>query len=127
MFVGARHAKTGFGLGGTVRELLARAPCSLWIQSTPVKPIRRILAPIDFSPPSLDALRLAVSLARTGAMSPWLFENHPMGTGRPPAGYSWSLGLLYLVWLAVVMVLYFACRWYAGLKSRRRDWWLSYL
>ena len=62
--VGARHAPSGFGLGGTVRELLASSPCSIWVQSTPVRPIRRILAPVDLSPSSLQALATAVSLAR---------------------------------------------------------------
>ncbi len=62
--VGARQAQAGFGLGGTLRELLAISPCSIWVQSTPVRPIRRILAPIDLSQASLDALRMAVSLAR---------------------------------------------------------------
>jgi hypothetical protein len=30
-------------------------------------------------------------------------------------------------WVAVVLALYPVCRWYAGLKARRRDAWLSYL
>lgn len=62
--VGARQLQSGLGLGGTVRELLAISPCSIWVQSTPVRPIRRILAPIDLSQASLDALTMAVSLAR---------------------------------------------------------------
>ena len=32
-----------------------------------------------------------------------------------------------LVWGAVILILYFACRWFAGLKAKRRDWWLGYL
>jgi hypothetical protein len=31
------------------------------------------------------------------------------------------------VWAVAVVILYFACRWYADLKARRRDWWLAYL
>jgi len=31
------------------------------------------------------------------------------------------------VWAAVVLSLYPLCRWFAGVKARRRDWWLSYL
>jgi hypothetical protein len=34
---------------------------------------------------------------------------------------------VYLVWAIVVMVLYPLCRWYAGVKQRRTDAWLSYL
>jgi uncharacterized membrane protein len=77
--------------------------------------------------PLIHALALVVSLARLGAVSPWLFTNHPMGNPPPPDGYSWSLGLLYLVWAVAVAILYPACRWFAELKARRRDAWLSFL
>jgi hypothetical protein len=44
-----------------------------------------------------------------------------------PKGY--GVGLLggYVVWLVVVATLYPLCRWVAAVKSRRPDWWLSYL
>jgi len=77
--------------------------------------------------PLIHTLALVVSLARLGAVSPWLFTNHPMGNPPPPDGYSWSLGLLYLVWAVAVAILYPACRWFAELKARRRDAWLSFL
>ena len=77
--------------------------------------------------PLIHALALVVSLVRTGAVDPWLFTNHPMGNPPPPAGYTWSLGLLYLVWAVAVVALYFPSRWYADLKARRGDWWLKYL
>ncbi len=44
-----------------------------------------------------------------------------------PAGYGYSLGVVYLLWILVVALLYPACLWFARLKERRRDWWLSYL
>jgi uncharacterized membrane protein len=44
-----------------------------------------------------------------------------------PPNYGYDLWAVYAVWIAVVVMLYPACRWYAGLKQRRRDWWLSYL
>jgi hypothetical protein len=50
-----------------------------------------------------------------------------MGNPPPPEGYTWSLGLLYCVWAVAIVVLYFPCRWFAELKARRKDWWLSYL
>lgn len=77
--------------------------------------------------PLIHALALVVSLLRTGSVDPWLFTNHPMGNPPPPAGYTWSLGLLYLVWAVAVVALYFPSRWYADLKARRSDWWLKYL
>jgi uncharacterized membrane protein len=77
--------------------------------------------------PVIHALALVVSLIRTGSVDPWLFANHPMNPGPAPDGYTWSLGLLYLVWAVAVVTLYFPCRWYADLKARRSDWWLKYL
>jgi hypothetical protein len=44
-----------------------------------------------------------------------------------PEDYGYSLPVVYLVWIGVVILLYFPCMWFAGVKSRRRDWWLSYL
>jgi hypothetical protein len=43
----------------------------------------------------------------------------------PQAGF--SLAGVYAIWLAVVAALYLPCRWFAGVKARRKDWWLSYL
>jgi len=45
----------------------------------------------------------------------------------PPDGYVWSLGLLYLVTVIAVGMLYFPCRWLAGVKQRSRSVWLSYV
>jgi uncharacterized membrane protein len=77
--------------------------------------------------PLIHLAAVAVSLIRTGAVSPWLFANHPLMPGPAPAGYTWSLPLLYLVWAIVVAILHFPCRWYAALKARRKSPLLSYL
>jgi uncharacterized membrane protein len=77
--------------------------------------------------PLIHALALVVSKARLGEVSPWLFANHPMGNPEAPEGYVWSLPLLYAVWAVAIVVLYYACRWFAQLKARRADRWLSYL
>ncbi|MGK2864955.1 MAG: DUF1624 domain-containing protein [Chitinophagaceae bacterium] len=48
--------------------------------------------------------------------SPWL------------AGYGFSLGATYLVWIIVVLLLYPLCKWYDQYKTRHKEkWWLSYL
>jgi uncharacterized membrane protein len=44
-----------------------------------------------------------------------------------PPDYGVSLPTVYLIWIAVVLILYPPCHWFAGLKRRRSDWWLSYL
>lgn len=77
--------------------------------------------------PLIHALALVVSKFRLGYVSPWLFANHPMGNPEPPAGYTWSLPLLYAVWAIAIAILYVACHWFSNLKSRRSDWWLKYL
>jgi hypothetical protein len=44
-----------------------------------------------------------------------------------PEDYGIGLLGVYLVWLLVLMILYPLCKWFAKVKTRRRDWWLSYL
>jgi uncharacterized membrane protein len=43
------------------------------------------------------------------------------------AGWGVGLPVVYVIWFAVCLALYPASRWYAGVKRRRRDWWLGYL
>jgi hypothetical protein len=44
-----------------------------------------------------------------------------------PEGYGLRLPGVYAVWVLVVALLYPLCHWFAALKRRRKDWWLSYL
>jgi len=44
-----------------------------------------------------------------------------------PNGYGVSLPAVYAAWALVVVALYPLCRWFAQVKARRRDWWLSYV
>ena len=46
---------------------------------------------------------------------------------QKPAGYGLDLLGVYAAWFAVLVMLYPLCRWFAALKGRRHDWWLSYL
>jgi uncharacterized membrane protein len=77
--------------------------------------------------PLIHAFAMIVSYIRLGEVSAWLFENHPMGNGPPPDGYAWRLPLLYLVFTLTIVTLYFPCKWFAGLKARRKERWLGYL
>jgi uncharacterized membrane protein len=59
----------------------------------------------------------------------WMFEspdlsNYPY---TAPPGWGYSLPVVYLVWALVVAAMYPLCRWFAELKQRRTDAWLSYL
>jgi uncharacterized membrane protein len=47
--------------------------------------------------------------------------------GNVPAGIGFRLWVVYLCWIAGVLLLYPLCKWFAALKARRRDWWLSYV
>lgn len=56
----------------------------------------------------------------------WLL-NGSFWTNDRPAGYGYDLPVVYGMWVVVLTLIYFPCRWFAGTKQRRRDWWLSYL
>lgn len=44
-----------------------------------------------------------------------------------PPGYGFSLWVVYGVWLVVIAILYYPCRWYSNYKRTHKHWWLSYL
>jgi uncharacterized membrane protein len=68
----------------------------------------------------------AIAAAIVVGINPaFLFSNTFPGRWQVPYGF--GLPTVYLVWIGVVLVLYFPCRWFADLKRRRRDVWLSYL
>ena len=76
----------------------------------------------------LHLIAVALSAIRFGAVH-WMFESPTIDkfpVTQPP-GWPLPLPLVYLVWLAVVVLLYPLCRWFAALRQRRSDWWLSYL
>jgi cytochrome bd-type quinol oxidase subunit 2 len=50
-----------------------------------------------------------------------------LSIGAQPEGYGLSLPGVYLAWMLVVAALYLPCRWFADVKRRRADVWLSYL
>lgn len=56
----------------------------------------------------------------------WMFGS-VIQTSGPPPGMGFGLVVVYVCWIAGVILLYPICKWYAGVKQRRRDWWLAYL
>jgi uncharacterized membrane protein len=46
---------------------------------------------------------------------------------KMPSDYGYSLPVVYVLWAVVVVGLFPLCRWFAGLKSRNKSPWLSYL
>jgi uncharacterized membrane protein len=77
--------------------------------------------------PLIHLIFVGLSLARYGEVIPWLTANHPMFMPPPPDGYTYGLAALYAITVLAVGLLYFPCRWFAGLKARRKDWWMSYV
>ena len=49
----------------------------------------------------------------------------PLSVGFPP-DFGYNLAIVYLIWFAIVIALYPACRWFAGVKQRNRSVVLSY-
>lgn len=47
--------------------------------------------------------------------------------GQAPADFGFGLPVTYAGWIVGTLLLYPLCRWFAGVKARRKDWWLSYL
>ncbi len=52
------------------------------------------------------------------------FFNGPRGW---PESYEPNLLRAYIAWIVLVAMLYFPCRWYAAVKARSNNKWLSYL
>ncbi|TWR26379.1 DUF1624 domain-containing protein [Mucilaginibacter pallidiroseus] len=50
--------------------------------------------------------------------TPFLFQ---------PPGFGFNLASVYVVWLIVILLLYFPCRWFSNYKKTHTQWWLSYL
>jgi uncharacterized membrane protein len=78
--------------------------------------------------PLIHLLAVAVCYAKYGSAH-WMFEspdlaNYPFSA---PPGWGFSLPVVYLIWAFVVAAMYPLCRWFAAVKRRRNDAWLSYL
>ena len=78
--------------------------------------------------PLIHVLAIAMCYARYGSAH-WMFEspdlaNYPF---TAPPGWGYSLPEIFLAWAFVVVAMYPLCRWFAALKQRRSDAWLSYL
>jgi uncharacterized membrane protein len=79
----------------------------------------------------LHVVASCLAWTRYGSASlAYLFNPLPSMGGPPelfPAGFGYPLWVTYAVWIGAVLLMYPACRWFAAVKARRRDWWVSYL
>nr|WP_293834363.1 heparan-alpha-glucosaminide N-acetyltransferase domain-containing protein [uncultured Arsenicibacter sp.] len=60
--------------------------------------------------------------------TPDQFVFGPFQFGRPKEPSGVDLPTTYLIWLGIVVLLYFPCRWYWQYKRRHKEiWWLRYI
>ena len=74
-------------------------------------------------------IAIGMNFVRYGA-KPFLLIAPPSMGGPSqlfPVGYGFPLWTVYAVWVVVLLLLYPTCVWFARLKERRHDWWLTYL
>jgi uncharacterized membrane protein len=80
--------------------------------------------------PLIHALAVLMAGIRYGDLTFLLRHKIPTLVGQTPGfpdDYGYGLPICYLIWISIVTTLYFPCRWYSNLKTRRREEWLSYL
>jgi uncharacterized membrane protein len=78
--------------------------------------------------PVMHLIAVAISYAKFGSAY-WFFRSASIAefpSMRPP-GWGYRLGGVYVIWIAVVAIMYPLCRWYEGVKRRNSGGWLSYL
>jgi len=74
-------------------------------------------------------IAIGMNFVRYGAKSFLLIAPPSMGSSNElfPVDFGFPLWTVYAVWVVVLLLLYPACLWFARLKQRRHDWWLTYL
>ena len=69
------------------------------------------------------AVAILLGLAQSGELRRFPVVSDPASI---PPWFGVPLWGVYLCWIAVVLLMYVPCRWFARLKEERTDWWLSY-
>ncbi len=98
--------------GGRIREFFVtfgRVPLFFYLLQWPLAHMISIVLHLAFGKPTQ-----------------WLFRSPMDFVGGTP-GMGFNLAVVYLCWIAGVLLLYPVCKAFAELKQVRKDWWLSYL
>lgn len=76
----------------------------------------------------IHGLTVIASYLRFGEVH-WMFESPTIAQFpiTQPPGWPLGLPMIYLIWAGVVVALYPICRWFADVKRRYPQRWLSYL
>ncbi len=98
----------GLGTAGRPLATLGRVPLFYFVLQWPV----------------IHVLAIVANLA-TGRPYRWLLSGGPFSAPESHVGY--GLPVVYGMWVVTLLLLYPPCRWFAGVKRRRKDAWLSYL
>ncbi len=69
------------------------------------------------------AVAIVLGLAQSGELRRFPVVSDPASI---PPWFGVPLWGVYLCWIAVVLLMYVPCRWFARLKQERSDWWLAY-
>jgi len=77
--------------------------------------------------PTAHAAGLIVTTAMGKSVAPYFINFLAFIMAPQPPDVGGPLWATYLSWVAGVCLLYWPCRWFASVKARRRDWWLSYV
>lgn len=74
-------------------------------------------------------IEIVMNFVRYGAKPFLLLAPPSMGSPSElfPPDFGFPLWTVYAVWIVVLVLLYPVCLWFARLKQRRHDWWLTYL
>jgi uncharacterized membrane protein len=76
--------------------------------------------------PIAHSIAVALNVA-AGKEVGYLFHSVPEFYTLAPRDAGFDLWVAYVCWVIAVAILFVLCRWFAGVKRRRRDWWLAYL
>ncbi len=75
----------------------------------------------------IHTVSVVLYLISTGQSLGQMDFHFPKTFGGIPAGYGYSLAIVYVVWISVVLFLYPLCRRYDQYKRTHSHWWLSYI
>jgi uncharacterized membrane protein len=105
-----------------------------WFERTESNPVTRIFitfgrVPLFFYMGQwLTAHGLAVLVGYLAGQSIGRLFSNFLESPMPNSGnLGFPLWVVYVAWFAGLLILYPLCHWFAGVKRRRNDWWLSYL
>ena len=70
---------------------------------------------------------MIVTAALGRSIAPYFMHILDLFSTQPPPDFGGPLWTVYVSWILSLIAIYPLCRWFAGVRARRRDWWLSYI